>query len=128
MFEQIHPAMKTMLAMPVTRAFSPPPSRNPSIAGAQIMAMAPNTRLSTELSLLVGNDEKNNDNVSGFCGSGKGHVQELPKTNYRQFRERPSSRKPLNSSSPPPCPRAKLLQQECSQPFYKGFLRPSFAS
>jgi hypothetical protein len=63
--------------MPVIKAFSPPPSRNPSIAGAQIMAMAPNTRLSTKLSLLTNNDEKNNDNVSGICGSGKGDVQEV---------------------------------------------------
>jgi hypothetical protein len=42
---QIHPAMKTMLARPVTTLFSCPrkSSASTSSAGAQIMAMVPNT-------------------------------------------------------------------------------------
>jgi hypothetical protein len=52
---QTHPAIKTILAIPVIKAFSWSPRKSPwiSIAGAQIMEMVPSTRLFTQFSFLA---------------------------------------------------------------------------
>src|SRR4028118_2038965 len=75
--------------MPVIRALSPPPSRNPSIAGAQIMAMAPNTRLSRSFPSLLVTMRRITTTYPVFVGVARDTYRRSPRTNYRQFPRRP---------------------------------------